>query len=82
VFGQEQAAAITRIVDAAQILKTEAPMLVKGSPTIDKLLTLIDKVPVAGPAVTGTVQLGRKAMEIGRAGREVRRATSSPLGAR
>lgn len=79
VFGKDQAQAITRIVDAAQILKTEAPMLVKGSPTIDKLLTLIDKVPVAGPAVTGGIQLVRKAGEIGKSGREIRRATTSPL---
>ena len=79
IFGKEQSDAIYRIVDAAQILKTEAPMLVKGSPTIDKLLTLLDRVPVAGPTVSGGIRIVQKAGEIGRAGREIRNATTNPL---
>lgn len=85
IFGPEDAKKIDTIVDAAQLLKTEAPTGVKGSPTIDKLLTLLDKVgavPGLGKAtevIGGAVKLAQKAKDIGKAGRDVRKAKTTPL---
>lgn len=85
IFGAEDAARIEKLVEAAQILKTEAPTGVKGSPTFDKILTLLDKFggvpglgkPTAfiGGAIKGVAKLG----EIGKAGRDVRKAQTTPL---
>lgn len=79
IFGEKGAKRVNAIVDSAQILKTEAPTGVKGSPTIDKFLTLLDKIPGVGTAATTAVQLGRKVKAIGQEGRDLRRAQSSPL---
>ncbi len=79
LYGEKGANRINAIVDSAQLLKTEAPTGVKGSPTIDKFLTLLDKVPVLGPTATGAVALGRKVKALGQEGRDLRRATTSPL---
>jgi hypothetical protein len=79
IFGDRGAKRINAIVDSAQILKTEAPTGVKGSPTIDKFLTLLDKVPVLGSTATAAVKLGQKVKAIGQEGRDLRRAQSSPL---
>jgi hypothetical protein len=85
IFGEADAKKIETIVDAAQLLKTEAPTGVKGSPTIDKLLTLLDKVgkvPGLGKpteVVGGAVKLAQKAKDIGKTGREIRKAKSTPL---
>jgi hypothetical protein len=85
MFGDQGAKQIEAVVEAAQILKTEAPTGIKGSPTMDKLLTLLDRVgktPGLGKAtelVAGTARLVEKAKDIGKTGREVRKAKTTPL---
>lgn len=85
IFGEADAKRIETLVDAAQILKTEAPMNIKGSPTMDKILTFLDRVgsvPGLGKAselAGGTVKGIKKISEIGKAGREVRKAQTTPL---
>lgn len=85
IFGAEDAAKIDKLVEAAQILKTEAPMGVKGSPTVDKILTFLDRlgsVPGLGKPTelaSGAVRLTQKAKDIGKAGRDVRKAQTTPL---
>lgn len=85
MFGEVDAKRLEALVEAAQLLKTEAPMGIKGSPTIDKLLTLLDRVgqvPGLGKAsevVGGAVKLGQKVGDIGKTGREIKKATTTPL---
>jgi hypothetical protein len=79
LFGDAGAKKIDAIVESAQLLKTEAPTGVKGSPTVDKFLSLLDRVPGVGPQLSGVVQMGKKVTEIGKAGREIRKAKTSPL---
>ncbi len=84
LFGDD-AKKIEAIVEAAQLLKTEAPMGVKGSPTMDKLLTLLDrvgKVPGLGKPteyLAGGVKAVSKLGEIGKTGRDIRKAKTTPL---
>ena len=85
IFGEADAKRITTLVDAAQLLKTEAPMGIKGSPTMDKLLTILDRVgsvPGLGKAsefAGGIVKGVKKVGEIGKAGRDIRHAKTTPL---
>lgn len=85
ILGEKDAATLKNIVDAAQDLKTEAPTGVKGSPTMDKLLTFLDRigrVPGLGRAteLAGGVAKGvSKVAEIGKTGREIRAAKKTPL---
>jgi len=85
LFGKVGAKRMNDIVEAAQILKTEAPMGVKGSPTLDKLLTLLDKFGAVGgkyvgsDVLAGAVKGVAKLSEVGEAGRTVRKAMESPL---
>jgi hypothetical protein len=81
IFGADDAKKIETIVDAVQILKTEAPSGVKGSPTMDKLMTALDKigkVPGLGRVAEGAKLIG-KVKEIGKADRDLKRATTTPL---
>lgn len=75
MFGESTTKKINDVVEAAQILKTEAPTGVKGSPSIDKLMTLLDKIPIVG----WTANVLKKASEIGKAGRVTRSAKESPV---
>jgi hypothetical protein len=85
LFGKVGAKRMNDIVEAAQILKTEAPTGVKGSPTLDKLLTLLDKFGAVGgkyvgsDVLAGAVKGVAKLSEVGEAGRTVRGAMESPL---
>jgi hypothetical protein len=85
LFGKVGAKQMNDIVEAAQILKTEAPTGVKGSPTLDKLLTLLDKFGAVGgkyvgsDVLAGAVKGVAKLSEVGEAGRTVRKAMESPL---
>jgi hypothetical protein len=85
LFGKVGAKRLNEIVQAAEILKTEAPTGVKGSPTLDKLLTLLDKFGAVGGKYVGTDVLAgavkgvAKLSEVGEAGRSVRAAMQSPL---
>jgi hypothetical protein len=79
IFGEVGAKKIDNIVESSQLLKTEAPTGVKGSPTVDKFLSLLDRIPGVGSTASGVVQAGRKIKEMGQAGREVRKAQTSPL---
>jgi hypothetical protein len=85
LFGKVGAKRMNDIVEAAQILKTEAPTGVKGSPTLDKLLTLLDKFGAVGgkyvgsDVLAGAVKGVAKLSEVGEAGRTVRQAMESPL---
>jgi hypothetical protein len=81
LFGEADAKKIETIVDAVQILKTEAPTGIKGSPTADKLMTALDKigkVPFLGKVAEGAKLVG-KVKDIGKADRDLKQATTTPL---
>lgn len=79
LFGKVGAKRMNEIVEAAQILKTEAPTGVKGAATADKLVTLMGAFGAAGDLVAGVAKLVKKAAEIGKTGREVTTSMESPL---
>ena len=85
IFGVKGAKFLNDTVEAAQILKTEAPTGVKGSPSFEKLLTYLDslaKVPGLGSGVdlaVAGVKGAKKLIDVGKAGREARAAIGSPL---
>lgn len=85
ILGENDANILKDIVDAAQVLKTEAPTGVKGSATADKMLTLLDRlggIPFAGKAfdvVSGVGKGIKKASQIGKGGRDTKEAMTSPL---
>ena len=85
LFGKVGAKRMNDIVEAAQILKTEAPTGVKGSPTLDKFITLMEKFGAAGGKYIGsdipTLALKgvAKLRDIGKTGRDVTAAMQSPL---
>jgi hypothetical protein len=85
MYGKAGYKKLNDIVEAAQILKTEAPTGVKGSATVDKLITLMDKfgaVPVAGKVADvagGAVKAVAKLASVGKEGREARAAMVTPL---
>lgn len=81
LFGKVGAKRMNEIVEAAQILKTEAPTGVKGSPTLDKLVTLLGTFGAAGDLVSGVVKVVKKGTELGKASREVAGAMESPTAA-
>lgn len=85
IFGPEDTNRIYNIVESAQILKTEAPTGIKGSPTFEKALTFFDnmgKVPGLGK-LAAVGKLGTKGAaklrDIGKTERELKQATTSPL---
>ena len=85
MIGKVGAKRLNEIVDAAEIAKTEPPMGIKGSPTVDKFLTLMDKLG-AIPGVSGAVDVTKGAIkgvgklrDIGKQGRDLRQATTTPL---
>ena len=85
MYGKAGYQKLVDIVEAAQILKTEAPTGVKGSATVDKLITLMDKfgaVPVVGrfaDVTTAAVKGVAKLASVGKEGREARAAMVTPL---
>jgi len=85
LFGKVGAKRMNDIVEAAQILKTEAPTGVKGAPTLDKFITLMEKFGAAGGKYIGsdipTLALKgvAKLRDIGKGGRDVTAAMQSPL---
>ena len=85
LFGKVGAKRMNDIVEAAQILKTEAPTGVKGSPTLDKLITLMEKFGAAGGKYIGSdiptlaLKGAAKLRDIGKTGRDVTAAMESPL---
>jgi hypothetical protein len=79
LFGKVGAKRMNDIVEAAQILKTEAPTGVKGSPTLDKLVTLLGSFGAAGDLVSGVLKVVKKGAEIGKSSRDVTAAMQSPL---
>ena len=79
LFGKVGAKRMNDIVEAAQILKTEAPTVVKGSPTLDKLVTLLGTFGAAGDLVSGVIKVVKKGAEIGKSSRDVTAAMQSPL---
>lgn len=85
MVGKIGAKKLNEIVEAAEIAKTEPPMGIKGSPTVDKLVTLMDKLG-AVPYVGGVADVGKgvvkgvtKLREVGKRGRDLRQATTTPL---
>jgi hypothetical protein len=85
MVGKVGAKKLNEIVEAAEIAKTEPPMGIKGSPTADKLVTLMDKLG-AIPYVGGVADVGKgvvkgvtKLREVGKRGRDLRQATTTPL---
>jgi len=85
LFGKVGAKRMNDIVEAAQILKTEAPTGVKGAPTLDKFITLMEKFGAAGGKYIGsdipTLALKgvAKLRDIGKTGRDITAAMESPL---
>ena len=89
MVGKLGAKKLNEIVEAAEIAKTEPPMGVKGAVTADKFVTLfnvmMDKLG-AVPGVGGVADVTKGAVkgvgklrDIGKQGRDLRQATTTPL---
>jgi len=85
MVGKAGAKKLNEILEAAEIAKTQPPMGIKGSPTVDKFLTLMDKLG-AVPGVGGVAEIAKGAVksvgklrDIGKRGRDLRTATTTPL---
>ena len=85
MVGKIGAKKLNEIVEAAEIVKTEPPMGVKESPTVDKFMTLMDKLG-AIPGLSGAIDVTKGAVkgvgklrDIGKQGRDLRQATTTPL---
>jgi hypothetical protein len=85
MVGKAGAKKLNEILEAAEIAKTEPPMGIKGSPTVDKFLTLMDKLG-AVPGIGGAAEIAKGAVksvgklrDIGKRGRDLRTATTTPL---
>lgn len=85
LYGPSVRKQLRRYADALEDLKTEAPTGVKGSPTVDKILTYLDRLGsvtkyVGGGVVTDLAGAGiRKGAEVVRGAAEVRRAKATPI---
>jgi hypothetical protein len=85
MYGKAGYKKLNDIVEAAQILKTEAPTGVKGSATVDKLVTLMSKfgaVPVVGKVAdiaAGGIKAVAKLGSVGKEAREARAAMVTPI---
>ena len=85
MYGKAGYQKLVDIVEAAQILKTEAPTGVKGSATVDKLVTLMSKfgaVPIIGKVAdvgAGAIKAVAKLGSVGKEAREARAAMVTPL---
>ena len=85
LYGEATRKQLRRYADALEDLKTEAPTNVKGSPTLDKLLTLLDRLGNATKYVGGGVASDvaaagiKKGAEIVKGARETKKAKTTPL---
>lgn len=85
LIGKSGVRQLDSLIEAAEIAKTEPPTGVKGSPTLDKFVTLMDKlgaVPVAGKladVVSGAAKTVGKLRSIGETSRKTKAAQVTPL---
>jgi hypothetical protein len=83
IFGEQTVREINEILEATRDLKTEPPPSHAGASTAANLLSILEKtigrVPYIGDVTTGAVRAGIKLREMGKTGREVREATTTPL---
>jgi hypothetical protein len=85
IFGKGTVRQIKKIMEATRDVKTEPPTGFKGSPTFANVLAFLEKglskIPVLGDTATGAIRGVAKLREMGQAGRNVRAAQETPLGA-
>lgn len=82
LYGPTVRKQLRRYQEASEYLFTESSTRVKGSPTLDKVLTFLDRIGGWVPGshyVTGTLKGVSKVGELGKAGREVREAKTTPI---
>lgn len=83
IFGPGTTAQLSKILEAAKIVKTEPPTQIRGSSTVANALTLLErnigKIPFVGPIVGGAVKAGVKLHEMGTNARVAEAATQSPI---
>lgn len=83
LYGPSVRKQLRRFQEASEILFTEASTRVKGSPTLDKVLTFIDRVGgwtgYVGHAAAGVAKGVAKVVEVGEGAREVKDARSTTL---
>lgn len=83
LLGNEAAREANKILDAADIVKNDPRIRSAGATTMQNWLAMVEKginkVPGLGPLATGTARLAHKAHQIGKAGREVSKASTSEL---
>ena len=85
MIGKTGARQLNEILEATEIAKTQPPYGIKGSPTLDKFIVLMDRlgaVPVLGHGaelVKGAVLGTKKIYDLGKRGREIRKAQGTPL---
>lgn len=82
IFTKPQAAQLRRISQAIEDVRTTPSARIAGSPTAANMtalaLSMLDKFPF-GQYISGAVSLAKKVGKVGEEGREVRKATTSPI---
>lgn len=83
IFGRGTVRQINEIMRATRDLRTEPPRVHPGSSTMGNVVAFLERslgaLPVLGDVAGGTIRTVGKLKEIGRAGREIRDAETSPL---
>lgn len=84
LFGPGTSRMIDRILRATKDVRTEPPRIHPGSSTVGNLLAFLERQldrvpPFIGDAVVGTAKMVRHIGEMGKAGRQTREATRTPL---
>lgn len=83
IFGPGTVKEINKIMEATRIVKTEPPAIHKGASTAANVMALLesklDKIPVIGSTVAGTVKAVNTLKGIGENSRVVRSAQTAPL---
>lgn len=82
VFSPAQANMLRQINDAVGDVRTKPAGRIAGSDTTPRILAMLEKVsklPLIGNITSGTVKFGMKLNELGKEGKEISRATTTPL---
>lgn len=78
IFGAGTTNRLKQIMEATRIVKTEPPPGFKGSPTFANAIAFLEE-RIGGGFTTGVIRGAAAVRDLGKTGREVRKATTSPL---
>lgn len=83
IFGSGTVREINKVMEATRIVKTEPPAIHKGASTASNVLALLesklDKIPLVGSTVSGTVKAVSALKDIGENSRVVKKAQTAPI---